>query len=171
MSQRLISNYEIKLATPGCRPGAEWYRVFINLEDDIKEVLPYLNAELGGFDYYHKNKILLWSKNQKIYAFRPHEIGITPVFNNAEAGELAEGIIRTVNDIWDRRNEIKPNFQGRKRLSNLLDVYKLLPGTNCKECGFPTCMAFAVTLRGDSTKSSLCPYLSEQDYVKVLSSG
>ena len=54
------------------------------------------------------------------------------------------------------------------------DVVKRLPEAgkkNCKECGFPTCMAFATALRNDSTKSSLCPYLPEQDYMKLLSSG
>ena len=171
MSQELIRSYEIKLASPECRPGSTWYRVFIDLQDDIAEVLPYLNAELGGFDYYHDGGILLWFNREKIYAFRAHEIAITPVFDNEEAQELANGIIETVNNIWNRRKEITPNFEGKKRLPNVLDIYKLLPRTNCKECGFTTCMAFAATLRSDSTKSSLCPYLSENDYVKVLPLG
>jgi CO dehydrogenase/acetyl-CoA synthase gamma subunit (corrinoid Fe-S protein) len=76
-----------------------------------------------------------------------------------------------VNDIWQRKNKIKPNFKGRKRPPDVLAVYKLLPRTTCKECSFPTYMAFATALRNDSTKSSLCPYLPEQAYLKLLSSG
>ena len=172
MSQNLIRGYEIRMATPECHPGADWYRAFINLQDDITEVLPYLNAALSGrHDYYPTVHVLLWANKEKILAFRPHEIAIAPVLGTEEAQELTNSIIDTVNDIWKRRNEIKPNFEGKKHLPDMLDIYKLLPGTNCKECGFPTCMAFAATLRGDSTKLSSCPYLSEQDYMKLLSSG
>ena len=171
MPQKLIRSYEIELASPECRPESDQYRALINLEDDISEVLPYLNAELGGFDYYHQDKILLWANNGKIYAFRPHEIAIAPVIDNEEAWDLANSIIDRVNNIWNRRNEIKPSFEGRKSPPSALDIYKLLPGTNCKECGFLTCMAFAAALRSDSTKSTLCPYLSQQDYMKLLSSG
>jgi acetyl-CoA decarbonylase/synthase complex subunit gamma len=44
-----------------------------------------------------------------------------------------------------------------------------LPRSNCKKCGFPTCMAFAAELRADFTILSLCPYISEQDFKKVVS--
>lgn len=168
MPQILIHRYEIRLASPECHPGSDRLRALVSLEDDISEVLPYLNAELGGFDYHDQDKILLWANNGKTYAFRPHEIAIAPIADNEEARELTDSIIRTVNDIWQRRTKIKPNFEGRKRPPNVLDIYKLLPGTNCKECGFLTCMAFAATLRNDSAKSSLCPHLLENEYMKLL---
>ena len=170
-SEKLVLSYKIELASPECRPETDRYRVLINLPDDISEVLPYLNAELGGLDYYHNDKILLWINDGRIYAFRPHEIAIAPVDDIEEARELAREIIDRVNQIWNRRNEIKPNFEGRKSLPNILDIYKLLPKTNCRKCGFLSCMAFAAALRTDATKSSLCPYLSEPDYLKLLASG
>jgi acetyl-CoA decarbonylase/synthase complex subunit gamma len=42
-----------------------------------------------------------------------------------------------------------------------LDIYKLLPRKNCKECGEPTCLTFAMKLAGSKTKPELCPYLDE----------
>lgn len=171
MPQGLIRRYEISLASPECHPGSDRLRALVSLEDDIGEVLPYLNADLGGFDYHHQDRILIWGNSGKIYAFRPHEIAIAPVLSREDAQELTENIVSMVNDIWQRKNKIKPNFKGRKRPPDVLAVYKLLPRTNCKECSFPTCMAFATALRNDSTKSSLCPYLPEQAYLKLLSSG
>jgi len=169
MAAQLIRSYNLKLATPECSPEADWYSVYVDLHDDITEVLPYLNAELKGFDYHHSAKILLWIDDGTRYAFRPREIAISSVESRDEAQRLVNRIVDTVNDIWNRRNEIKPDFEGKKPLPNVLDIYKLLPGTNCRECGSPTCMAFAATLRSDSTKLSLCPYLSEQDYVNLVS--
>ncbi|MFA5793793.1 MAG: acetyl-CoA decarbonylase/synthase complex subunit gamma [Candidatus Brocadiia bacterium] len=43
-----------------------------------------------------------------------------------------------------------------------LDIYKLLPRTNCKECGVPTCLAFAMALAGKKTSLDKCPHVSEQ---------
>ena len=43
-----------------------------------------------------------------------------------------------------------------------LDIYKLLPKTNCRECGFATCLAFAMQLAKKAVSIDKCPYLSEE---------
>ena len=43
-----------------------------------------------------------------------------------------------------------------------IQIYKLLPQTNCKECGFPTCLAFAMKLAAKQIELSGCPYVSEE---------
>ncbi|MFH1578149.1 MAG: acetyl-CoA decarbonylase/synthase complex subunit gamma [Candidatus Omnitrophota bacterium] len=43
-----------------------------------------------------------------------------------------------------------------------LDIYKLLPKTNCRECGFVTCLAFAMQLAKRQVSPEKCPYLSEE---------
>ena len=43
-----------------------------------------------------------------------------------------------------------------------LDIYKLLPKTNCRECGFATCLAFAMQLAKKSVNIEKCPYLSKE---------
>ena len=43
-----------------------------------------------------------------------------------------------------------------------LQIYKLLPKTNCKDCGFPTCLAFAMKLAAKQTKLDACPHVSEE---------
>ncbi len=43
-----------------------------------------------------------------------------------------------------------------------LDIYKILPKTNCKECGFVTCLAFAMQLAKKGVDAGKCPYLSEE---------
>lgn len=42
-----------------------------------------------------------------------------------------------------------------------LDVYKLLPKKNCKECGDPTCLTFAMKLAAGKADVELCPYLDD----------
>ena len=43
-----------------------------------------------------------------------------------------------------------------------LQIYKLLPQTNCKECGFPTCLAFAMKLAAKQAELAACPYVSDE---------
>jgi len=48
-----------------------------------------------------------------------------------------------------------------------LEIYKLLPQTNCKECGFPTCLAFAMKLAAKQAELKACPYVSEESKAKL----
>jgi len=43
-----------------------------------------------------------------------------------------------------------------------LDIFKLLPKTNCGDCGVPTCMAFAMKLAQKKASLSECPHASEE---------
>ncbi|MCQ9206707.1 MAG: acetyl-CoA decarbonylase/synthase complex subunit gamma [Omnitrophica bacterium] len=43
-----------------------------------------------------------------------------------------------------------------------LEIYKLLAKTNCKKCGFPTCLAFAMQLAAKKTSLDKCPSVSEE---------
>jgi len=51
-----------------------------------------------------------------------------------------------------------------------LEIYKLLPKTNCKECGFPTCLAFAMKLSQKGVELSACPYVSDEAKEKLAAS-
>jgi len=43
-----------------------------------------------------------------------------------------------------------------------IQIFKLLPKTNCKKCGFPTCLAFAMKLAQGGAELSACPDVSEE---------
>ena len=43
-----------------------------------------------------------------------------------------------------------------------IQIFKLLPKTNCKECGVPTCLAFAMNLAAGKAELASCPYVSEE---------
>ena len=43
-----------------------------------------------------------------------------------------------------------------------LDIFKLSPKKNCKECGSPTCMAFCMKVAQGALPITKCPYMSEE---------
>ena len=48
-----------------------------------------------------------------------------------------------------------------------IEIFKLLPKTNCGDCGVPTCLAFAMTLAAGKADLSKCPHLSEEAKAKL----
>src|SRR4030066_637235 len=51
-----------------------------------------------------------------------------------------------------------------------IQIYKMLPQTNCKECGFPTCLAFAMKLAAKQVELSCCPYVTPEAKTQLAES-
>lgn len=66
-----------------------------------------------------------------------------------------------INEAWEKRAEIQPSYGGSRR-PRVLEVLRILPKTNCRECGQPTCMVFS-TLVVEGVKGPRdCPLLDGQ---------
>jgi len=48
-----------------------------------------------------------------------------------------------------------------------IEIFKLLPKTNCGECGVPTCLAFAMSLAAGKAELTKCPHVSEEAKAKL----
>lgn len=48
-----------------------------------------------------------------------------------------------------------------------IQIFKLLPKTNCTECGVPTCLAFAMNLASGKAELDACPYVSDEAREKL----
>ena len=159
---RLIESYEIQLVEPGCAPGTARWGAQVSLPDDISAVFPYLNAVLDGAWYDHENQVLIWREDSQAYAFRPHEILVAQVQDPLDARKIVSEMATRVNRIWQERESITPRFTERK-LPAIIDIFKLLPQTNCRLCGYPTCMAFAADLSQGKAELEHCPPLSHPE--------
>lgn len=160
----LIEEYILEVFTPACSPGEERFAAKARLATDISEVLPYLNATLHGARYTHAARALTWTKTGHHVAFHPFEIAVSNVEDRAAARQELEGLIDLVNHTWERRSEIAPDEQLRQPATPMA-VFKLLPGSNCKQCGEPTCFNFALKLVAGQKHIADCPPLLEPEHV------
>ncbi len=48
-----------------------------------------------------------------------------------------------------------------------IEIYKLLPQTNCGDCGVPTCLAFAMKLAAGQAELAKCPHVSDASKAKL----
>jgi ArsR family metal-binding transcriptional regulator len=162
---RLIDEYEMQLVEPECAPGSARYGAQVIVPVDISEAFPYLNAVMDNVWYDHEGGVLILREPDQAYAFRPHEIRLARVRDRLQAEELAGELVERVNHIWQERESITPRYTER-RLPTVIDIFKLLPKVNCKECGYQTCLAFANDLRTGTCQLDQCPPMMKPEYAE-----
>ncbi len=131
---------------------------------DISPVFPYVNAELGGWEYDQQHQTLMLKLSDgKWITLHAHKIAFRGMKDLDEAHALVAWITRQINEIYRRRQQITPRFTSQAGLKVIM-ILKNLPMTNCKACGYATCMAFATALREGETTPQACPPLWEDAY-------
>ncbi|MDP3880307.1 MAG: (Fe-S)-binding protein [Dehalococcoidales bacterium] len=162
-----IEKYELRLVEPECAPGSARYGALVTPENDISPLFPYLNAVMKNAWYDHENRVLILREPEQAYALRPREIRIGRANDYSHAQQLASEIVEKINAVWQAKDSITPLYTERK-IPGVMAIFKLLPKTNCKECGYPTCLAFSADLRAGKVSPEQCPPLSVENRGKVL---
>ena len=158
----LLKSYSKEIFRPECNPGFESVHCIAHLDQDISEVLPYLNAVLGGFDYLKDPPAVIFRSQGKLITVHGDKIAINALKDEAEADKILDWLKREINEAWDNRDDIEPSYEGAPK-PKVIEILKLLPKTNCKECGEPTCMVFAARMAEGVKGPEDCPLLSPVD--------
>ena len=138
----LLKGYKKEIFKPKCNPHFESLHCFAHVENDIREVIPYLNTALGGTAYQKNPPSVMFQINGRLITVHPKKIAINALKDEAEAEKILQWLTHEINETWKKRNEIKPSESVAEK-PKLIEVLKLLPKTNCGECGQPTCMVFS----------------------------
>ena len=162
----LLKGYRKEVVRPECRPEAQSVHCIAHLDEDITEVIPYLNAVLGGFQYLKDPPSVSFKVHGKLIAVHPRMICVNALEDEAQGDKIIEWMKQEINDTWERRGEIEPRFEGAPK-PRVIEILKLLPKTNCRECGQPTCMVFATQVAEGGKGPEDCPPLSEEGKAKL----
>jgi len=157
-----IDNFDI--FRPKMDSSKEVLHAIATFTADISPSFPYVNAELGGWDYDQTNQALLLKLSDgKWITLHPQKIAMRGVRDMEEAQALLTWIQAQINDIYERRETITPRYVSQAGLK-IMDILRLLPMTNCKACGYATCMAYAAALREGEISLEACKPLWEEKY-------
>jgi len=147
---------EVKIIqTMPCIAMPERIRFIAELDKDISEIMPYINAVVDNAIYNKDGPSIAMKKDIRLIGIQPRQLAVGKVIDLKDAQDVIEWFKNLVNDCYNRRDSIKPNHERRNRLMPL-DVYKLLPATNCRKCDEPSCMAFAVKLVSEDKNIMAC---------------
>lgn len=121
----------------------------------LDEVLPYL-ATLPSIIAWNPDALTLtFRRSRGFMTLYPDKVYITQVKDTAEGLELLDTLKEAVNTVWERREELVA-VTAKKRAPRHLDIWELLPRTNCRQCGEATCLAFAVGLLQQKRELAEC---------------
>lgn len=162
----MFQKHTLKLVRPQCHTRSTVNAV-VELDADIQEVFPYLNAELGNCFYHPETPFLRFTQGGKAFTLHPSFFTVSGLAGEEEAHRLVDFIKALLADTWSRRGEIEPSYRRGTELK-MLDVYKLLPRTNCGGCGEKSCMAFAGRLLKQESTLDECASLKEPGYAAAL---
>jgi len=140
-----LEKCNILLFNPPCNPSAETVNAIVEFDDDLTDLLPYLNAELGPGQYDPDVPFLRLLRGGRPITIHPRKIAIAKLRDKEEAEEVVAWLREKINSVHVRRTEIEPSYESIGRFT-ALDVFKHLPKTNCGQCGHVTCLAFAAAV-------------------------
>jgi ArsR family metal-binding transcriptional regulator len=157
----LLNSYKITRILP-CIADPEKIRVIAELSDEIHEIFPYLNAVLKGCIYNHPALTLTIRNEEKLVTLHTHHVTLTLIEDEKEAQEILDRLRNLINETYQKMDLIEPNYSEGDHLKPS-DIQRLLPGTNCKKCGFRSCLAFAFKLVDQKIEVVKClPLFSDQ---------
>ena len=94
----------------------------------------------------------------KLIAIHSRKICVNALSDQSEGEKIVEWLEQEINETWERRGEIEPRFESAPK-PKVIEILRLLPKTNCGECGQPTCMVFATQVAEGGKDAEDCPPL------------
>ena len=162
----LLKSYDMEIFNNECMPGAMSVQCFAHLNEDIGDVIPYLNASLGGHAFTKEPPSVTFKVQGKLITVHPTKIALNALKDEHEAAKIVEWLIREINSAWDNRHKIEPRFEAMPT-PKVIEILKLLPRTNCRECGQTTCLVFATLMAEGAKGHEDCLQLSDGNRIKL----
>lgn len=157
----LLRSYTMEFSNAACRPKAQTLHCLARLAQDVGAALPYLNAVLGADTYIREPPSATFRSQGKLITVHADRIAINAIRDPAEAETILRWLQREINAAWEQRAEIEPSFAAAPR-PQVMEILRLLPKSNCGQCGQPTCMVFAAMAAEGGKGAEQCPSLAPE---------
>jgi ArsR family metal-binding transcriptional regulator len=151
-----------------CFADTNKIRLIAHHEEDTSPLFPYLNAVIKTAQYNPEEPTLSFKKGVRIITLYPHKIAIAKADDLLDAWVCLKEVKDHVDQIRREKDGITPDFKASNP-PTALEVYKLLPRSNCARCAKPTCMAFAASLVAGELDLNDCTVLSESRWMEERS--
>lgn len=123
-------------------------------------MLPFLAALPNTITYNPDTHTLTFRRPRGFLTLYCDKVVFTQVDHAEQGLELLAALVEAVNATWANRHELTP-ITRPQHAPRPLDVWALLPQSNCKQCGEATCMAFAFAVLQQQRELAECKPLTE----------
>ncbi len=156
-----LNEIEIKKVSPCvAEPDKVWVKA--RFSDDVSSIMPYFNSVFKNTSYNPGFPSITLNMDFRVIAVYPEKMTIIKALNTTDAFQVIDWLQEKINDIYNRRDEIEPDYN-RSTRPHPMQVFNLLPGNDCEECGEKTCMAFAFKLLSGKQRLVRCTPLQKRE--------
>jgi DNA-binding CsgD family transcriptional regulator/ArsR family metal-binding transcriptional regulator len=160
--------YNFSLRSSSLNIGERCWFAHFKVDGDFSRLFPFIQSMANEVVHYEFPEYIQFQFDNILCTLYPPDIVVSRLFYGREqALEFAQGLIEFLNELEVHKSQIKPNFKKLSRL-HVPDILRFLPMTDCGECGFRTCMAFAGAVSRRKAKLMMCPDLPEPVDAKVI---
>ncbi|MDY6934930.1 MAG: (Fe-S)-binding protein [Spirochaetota bacterium] len=148
--------YNLSVSSPRCTmdDNSPW-AIDFRLYEDISHLFPYINSIAPDSRYFTNPHYIRFSLDGKNCVLYPRSVIITPLEDRVQARQFIDRFFSFINDIEARMNFVEPDDSVFTQ-APVIEIYKKLPGTNCGDCGYKTCMAFACAVGAGEIELACC---------------
>lgn len=162
----ILRGYLKEISRSQCNADFGLLQCIAYLNEDIGKVIPYLNTELGGYQFTKEPPAVMLKVEGKLIAVHADRIAISNIEDEAEAADILEWLKEKINETWERREQIRPRYEAVAR-PNVVQILRILGDADCSECGEPSCVSFAVQLAEGIRAPEECLALGERNSEKL----
>jgi ArsR family metal-binding transcriptional regulator len=152
---------EIRQLLP-CIADPSKLRVIANMSPPLGGILKILEPLFARGRYLDRTGSLIIQKEEIIITvYSSGKVGMGMIKNENEAREVLDNLRTTINEAI--KKGVTPPLREKIKVE-LMDIYKYLPQTNCRECGEQGCYSFAIRLMAGEVTLKRCALLKEPEY-------
>lgn len=137
--------------------GSPYWGACFKLDGDARELFPYINATQKDARYSLRPLNVQFHIKAVRCTLYPTDAIASPFRGRDHAFRFIEELVGFLNNLYQRRAELTPSHKVHRQPASIVEIIKALPRTNCRTCGYPTCMAFAAALRKAEAMPDDCP--------------
>ena len=112
--------------------------VSFKFDADVRELFPYINGTIEKARYQLRPLHVRFEFQEALCTVYPEEVLAVPFKGRDHALEFIEDLIVFLNNLFNRRRELRPDYRYHRQPVSVLEIIKALPRTNCRKCGHPT---------------------------------
>ena len=138
------------------------------LNGDASVLFPFINGSVSGARYHLRPHHIQFQRESVMCTLYPDEAIASPFQHRSHVFEFIEKMVNYLNQLYEQRHTLTPNHQIYRQPPSVVEIVKALPQTNCRECGYATCMAFAAALRKEEIAPNACPGFAQPISVRTV---
>lgn len=135
-------------------------RVEISLEHDLAPLIPFAARLIRGGAFTPAIPALTFEEEHRLITVAPHEIVISRANDLLDMWVMIRTLIELIRSAREHQGRIRPETEPRQGIG-AMELFRRLPGTDCRQCDSGGCMEFATGLITGRTKTARCRPLAQ----------